>query len=412
MPRPDSIAALVAHDRVRAARHHIERSDEHTLARQAALSAIPAPTGAEGARGAHVAELFREAGLSDVAVDEVGNVTGWMGGGSRREAPVVLSAHLDTVFGAGLDVSVARRGTRLAGPGISDNARGLAALVTVAEALVRSRVTTERPVRFTATVGEEGDGDLRGVRHLFNGRVGAQHAAPLPKPALRAHAFIALDGAGVERIVHRALGARRYRATYSGPGGHSWAAFGVANPANAVGRAIALLADLPAQHSPRSTCAVVRLGGGTGLNSIPQDAWVDVDLRSEEPRALDQLDTTVHDILARALAEENGRRTAGTPLLQLEARRIGERPSGLTPRAHPLVQTAIAATRALGRSHELACASTDANVPIALGVPAIALGAGGHAGDAHLPTEWYENVDGPLGVVRALLVTAAMAEVR
>ncbi len=412
MPRPDSIAALVAHDRVRAARHHIERSDEHTLVRQAALSAIPAPTGAEGARGAHVAELFREAGLSDVAVDEVGNVTGWMGGGARREAPVVLSAHLDTVFGAGLDVSVARRGTRLAGPGISDNARGLAALVTVAEALVRSRVTTERPVRFTATVGEEGDGDLRGVRHLFNGRVGAQHAAPLPKPALRAHAFIALDGAGVERIVHRALGARRYRATYSGPGGHSWAAFGVANPANAVGRAIALLADLPAQHSPRSTCAVVRLGGGTGLNSIPQDAWVDVDLRSEEPRALDQLDTMVHGILTRALAEENGRRTAGTPLLQLEARRIGERPSGLTPRAHPLVQTAIAATRALGRSHELACASTDANVPIALGVPAIALGAGGHAGDAHLPTEWYENVDGPLGVVRALLVTAAMAEVR
>jgi len=200
MPSPDSIDALVAHDRVRAARHHIERSDEHTLARQAALSAIPAPTGAEGARGAHVAELFREAGLSDVAADEVGNVTGWLGG-ARREAPVVLSAHLDTVFGAGLDVSVARRGARLAGPGISDNARGLAALVTVAEALVRARVTTERPVRFTATVGEEGDGNLRGVRHLFDRET-------------RPHAFIALDGAGVERIVHRALGARRYRATY------------------------------------------------------------------------------------------------------------------------------------------------------------------------------------------------------
>jgi len=398
MPSPDSIDALVAHERVRAARHHIERSDEHTLARQAALSAIPAPTGAEGARGAHVADLFREAGLRDVAVDEVGNVTGWLGGGTPREAPVVLSAHLDTVFGAGLDVSVARRGTRLAGPGISDNARGLAALVTVAEALVRSRVTTERPVRFTATVGEEGHGDLRGVRHLLD--------------RSRPYAFIALDGAGIERIVHRALGARRYRATYSGPGGHSWAAFGVANPANAVGRAVALIAEIPVQHSPRSTSAVVRLGGGTGLNSIPQDAWVDLDLRSEDPRALVQLDTTVQGILTRALGEENGRRTAGTPLLRLDVRRVGERPSGLTPRAHPLVQAAIAATRALGRSHELACASTDANVPIALGVPAIALGAGGHAGDAHLPTEWYENVDGPLGVVRALLVTAAMAEVR
>lgn len=395
---PESIDRVVAHERVRAARHHIERADESTLARQAALSAIPAPTGAEGARGAHLAELFREAGLSGVAVDEVGNVTGWMG--SSRDEPVVLSAHLDTVFGAGLDVSVERRGARLAGPGISDNARGLAALVTVAEALVRSRVTTVRPVRFTATVGEEGWGDLRGVKHLFANGDG------------RPHAFIALDGAGLERIVHRALGARRYRATYRGPGGHSWAAFGVANPANAVGRATALLADLPTPHAPRTTCAVVRLGGGTGLNSIPQEAWLDLDLRSEDPRTLATLEQTVQGVLARALEDENRHRTAGTPPLRLDLHRVGDRPSGLTPRAHPLVQTAIAATRALGRPHELACASTDANVPIALGVPAIALGAGGHAGDAHLPTEWYENVDGPLGVVRALLVTAAMAEMR
>jgi acetylornithine deacetylase/succinyl-diaminopimelate desuccinylase-like protein len=311
---------------------------------------------------------------------------------------VVLSAHLDTVFGEELDVSVERSGARLAGPGISDNARGLAALVTVAEALVRARVSTRRPVRFTATVGEEGHGDLRGVRHLLD--------------RSRPHAFIALDGAGIERIVHRALGARRYRVTYRGPGGHSWAAFGVANPANAVGRATALLADLPTPHAPRTTCAVVRLGGGTGLNSIPQEAWFDLDLRSEDPRALGQLDQAVQGVLAHALSEENRHRTPGTPPLQLDLRRVGDRPSGLTPRAHPLVQTAIAATRALGRSHELTCASTDANIPIALGVPAIALGAGGHAGDAHLPTEWYENVDGALGVVRALLVTAAMAEVR
>jgi len=375
---PESIDSVVAHERVRAARLHIERSDERTLARQAALSAIPAPTGAEGARGAHVAELFREAGLGDVAVDAVGNVSGWIG--TDRQDAVVLSAHLDTVFGAGLDVSVERSGARLEGPGIADNARGLAALVTVAEALARSRVVTLRPVRFAATVGEEGSGDLRGVRHLFANGDG------------RPHAFIALDGAGLERIVHRALGARRYRATYLGPGGHSWAAFGVANPANAVGRATALLADLPAQHSPRSSCAVVRLGGGTGLNSIPQEAWLDLDLRSEDPRTLVQLDEAVQALLHRALAEENGHRSAGTPPLRLDLRRVGDRPSGLTPRAHPLVQTAIAATRALGRTHEL--------------------GAGGHAGDAHLPTEWYENVDGPLGVVRALLVTAAMAEVR
>jgi acetylornithine deacetylase/succinyl-diaminopimelate desuccinylase-like protein len=405
----ESIDSLIAHERVRAARHHIERADEGTLARQAALSAIPAPTGAEGARAARVAELFREAGLREVGVDDVGNVTGWSG--ARGGEPVVLSAHLDTVFGPELDVSVQRPGSRagprgngrLEGPGISDNARGLTALVGVAEALVRARVATARPVLFAATVGEEGDGNLRGVRHLFNGGV---------EPALRPHAFIALDGAGMERIVHRALGSRRYRVMYRGPGGHSWAAFGVANPANAVGRAAAFLADLPTNNAPRTTCAVVRLGGGTGLNSIPQAAWLDLDLRSEDPRALAELDATVRATLSGALGDENRRRTAGTPPLELDVRQVGDRPSGLTPRAHPLVQAAIAATRALGRTHELACASTDANVPIALGVPAIALGAGGRGGDAHLPTEWYENDDGALGVVRALLVTAAMAEVR
>jgi len=287
----------------------------------------------------------------------------------------------------------------------------------VAEAVVRARVATRRPVLFAATVGEEGDGNLRGVKHLFmNGTVGARHAVPehdpLPAPSLRPHAFIALDGAGIERIVHRALGSRRYRVTYRGPGGHSWAAFGVANPANAVGRAAAFLADLPTHDAPRTTCAVVRLGGGTGLNSIPQEAWLDLDLRSEDPRSLAELDETVRAALNRALADENRRRVAGTPALALDLRQVGDRPSGLTPRAHPLVQAAIAATRVLGRTHELACASTDANVPIALGVPAIALGAGGRAGDAHLPTEWYENSDGALGVVRALLVTAAVAEVR
>jgi tripeptide aminopeptidase len=396
---PGTLDALFSHDRVRAARAHIERSDEATLARQAALSAIPAPTGAEAARGARVAELLDEVGLQDVEIDEVGNVRGWHGDGSREHGAgcVVLTAHLDTVFGPELDVSVARHGARLEGPGIADNARGLAALVAIGEALVLSRVTTARPVLLAATVGEEGSGDLRGVRHLLDG-------------SIRPHAFIALDGAGIERIVHRALGARRYRVTYSGPGGHSWAAFGVANPANAVGRAVARLAERPAYSAPRTTCAVVRIGGGTSLNCIPQTAWFDVDLRSEDARALDKLDGAVQAILREALDEENRHRLPGTTPLTLDLRRVGDRPSGLTPRTHPLVQTAVAATRAVGHEHQLACASTDANVPIALGVPAVALGAGGRAGDAHLPTEWYENDKGALGIVRALLVTAAMAE--
>jgi len=406
-----TISRLLAHDRVRAARSHLERTDEVTLARQAALCAIPAPTGAEGRRAAHVAELFRAVGLHDVTIDEVGNVYGWTGSnGGRADAPVVLSAHLDTVFGPEVNVAVERRGQRLEGPGISDNARGLAALVAVAEAMVVTRVRTARSVLFAATVGEEGSGDLRGVKYLLNGQSGTGEGGRVhPAPA----AFIALDGAGLERVVHRALGSKRYRVTFRGPGGHSWAAFGVANPANAVGRATALLADLPtraAPPAPRTTCAVVRLGGGTGLNSIPQEAWLDLDLRSEDPKALAQLDVTVRAALDRALDDENRRRASGTPPLTLEHRPIGDRPSGVTPRTHPLVLAAIAANRVLGRDAELASASTDANVPIALGIPAIALGAGGKAGDAHLATEWYENTEGALGIVRALLVTVAMAE--
>ncbi len=411
-----TISRLLAHERIRAARHHLERTEEITLARQAALSAVPAPTGAEGRRAARVAELFREVGLHDVSLDEVGNVRGWFrrdgaGGAGDDGAPVVLAAHLDTVFGPDVNVAVERRGRRLRGPGISDNARGLAALVAVAEAVVTARVPAARPILFAATVGEEGSADLRGVKYLLNGKdVGGRHAVPLQQPPI---AFIALDGAGLERVVHRALGSKRYHVTYRGPGGHSWAAFGVANPANAVGRAVALLADLPPSSppAPRTTCAVVRLGGGTGLNSIPQDAWLDLDLRSEDPKALAALDATVRATLERALGDENHRRAAATAPLTLERQLVGDRPSGVTPRAHPLVRAAVAANRALGRDAELASASTDANVPIALGVAAIALGGGGQAGDAHLATEWYENTDGALGLVRALLVTAAMAEV-
>jgi len=391
---------LIAHPRIRDARAHLERRDEVTLARQVELSSLAAPTGAEGRRGARMAELFRETGLRDVLVDEVGNVHGWHGGtGGPRNGHgcVVLCAHLDTVFGPEVDVAVRRHGGRLEGAGISDNARGLAALVAVADALVHARVTTTRPVLFAATAGEEGSGDLRGVKHLF------------ARDGLTPVALIALDGAGVERIVHRALGSKRYRVTYRGPGGHSWAAFGVANPAGAVGRAVALLAGVPMPTEPRTTCAVVRLGGGTGLNSIPQEAWLDLDLRSEDAAALARLDTAVAAALGRARDEENRIRTPGTTPLTLERTLLGDRPSGVTPHAHPLVQAAVAATRSLGKTVELACASTDANVPIARGVPAIALGAGGQAGDAHLTTEWFENAQGALGPIRALLVVAAIA---
>src|SRR5256885_8976324 len=244
--------------------------------------------------------------------------------------------------------------------------------------MVVTRVPTARPVLFAATVGEEGSGDLRGVKYLLNGKRETGNG----KPA----AFIALDGAGLERVVPRGLGSKRYGVPFRGPGGHSWAAFGVANPANAVGRATALLADLPsraAPPAPRTTCAVVRLGGGTGLNSIPQQAWLDLDLRSEDPKALAQLDVTVRAALDRALDDENRRRAPGTPPLTLEHQPVGDRPSGVTPRTHPLVLAAVAAHRGLGRGAQVGRAAPDANRPIAPGLPAGAPGAGGQARGAH-----------------------------
>ncbi|HWH04185.1 MAG TPA: M20/M25/M40 family metallo-hydrolase [Gemmatimonadales bacterium] len=397
---PDTIAHLLEHPRIADARAAIESSDSDTLTLQSAASAIASPTGLEGRRAAWLVDRFRDAGLSSVRVDDAGNVHGWLGERTRGPA-VVLAAHLDTVFGADVDVSVrkAQNGSRLEGPGISDNARGLAALVVLARVLSRGSPPFARPVLFAGTVGEEGSGDLRGVRHLFASKEFA------------AHAMIAVDGAGVERIIHRGVGSVRMRARFRGPGGHSWAAFGVANAASAVGRAASALAEIPIPSDPPSSLSVVRLGGGTGLNSIPHEAWLDLDIRSESAESLQKLEGLALAALERARDAENARRTPGTPLLKVDTEPLGRRPSGLTPRAHPLVQAALDANRALGLAHELAASSTDANLPMSLGIPAIALGAGGNAGDTHRTSEWYENTKGPLGIVRALLVTAAMAGV-
>ncbi len=389
---------IAAHPALVRARELLRAADGDLVALQAGLSAIPAPTGAEARRAAFVAERLREAGLDDVRLDGAGNV---VARARPCEAPaVVIAAHLDTVFGPEVDVSVRSAGARLVGPGISDNARGLAALVGLARATVGARWRTERPIVFAATVGEEGEGDLRGIKRL------------LAPGGVAAAAVIALDGAGLTRIVHRALGSRRFRLTFRGPGGHSWAAYGVPNPAHAAGRFAAGLPDLPRPSQPKSACSAVRVHGGTGLNSIPQTVLVDVDVRSEDPAVLETLETGLRALASRAAEEENRRRAPGTPKLRVAVEVIGDRPPGATPETDPLVTAAVLATRTMGGEPELAAASTDANVPIALGIPGIALGAGGQAGDTHLPTEWYDNTGGPEGLLRALLVLAAAAGLR
>jgi acetylornithine deacetylase/succinyl-diaminopimelate desuccinylase-like protein len=389
------IAELFA--RLAPARARLAAADDRVLDTQVALSEIPAPTGAERARGEAVARRFRALGLHDVRTDDVGNVIGTRPG-ATREPPVVVCAHLDTVFPEGTPVGVLREGAQLVGPGIVDNSRGLAAMLALAECIDGTRLRTRRAIVFAATVGEEGVGDLRGAKHLFAG-----FAEP---PA----ACIALDGAGDDRIVHRALGARRFRVTFHGSGGHSWAAFGVPNPVHAAGATAAKLAALPLPHSPRTTLSVCRIGGGISVNAIPTESWLEIDVRSASAAALDACATEVDLAVRAAVREENARRSSGTQALAFTIGTIGDRPCGELPAGHALVRMAAEVTLAIGRSPELAAASTDANVPISLGVPAIAIGGGGRGGGVHTSGEWYENVCGTIGVARALTVVVTAAE--
>lgn len=401
------VAALSRHPAVDRARASLRERDAETLAAMVELAQIPAPPFGEAARGERIRRWFEEIGLQCVTVDEVGNVLAVLpaNGAARTDSdahrPVLLCAHMDTVFPEGTDVTVHRVGDRLAAPGIADNARGLAALIALATVLVEARPPLVRPVVFAATVGEEGIGDLRGVKHLF--REGS--------PWRRAAAFIALDGTGTRRIVNRGLGSRRYRVTIEGSGGHSWADWGRANPIHALGRAVTALAALELPRRPRTTLSVGRIEGGTAVNAIPTDAWMELDIRSEDERVLDTIEARALREVERAVAATARRSRQDGSSLSLRFERIGDRPSGETPPSSPLVAAACAATRLIGEEPELTASSTDANIPISLGIPAIALGAGGRSSGVHTPDEWYDNEGGPEGLDRALLTLLAAAGV-
>jgi len=394
MPTHLPLRSLWHSDALYRARQQLLLRDESTVATQIAVSEIAAPTGEEHARATWIAERFRRLGLCDVRTDEAGNVIG-----SRRgvadEPPVVVCAHLDTVFPHGTEVSVTRAGARLAGPGIGDNGRGLAAMLALAEVIDGRQLRTVAPVEFIATTGEEGAGDLRPL------------APRLADAAVTA--AIALDGAGDERIVNRALGSRRYRIAFHGPGGHSWTAFGVPNAVHAAAIAAAKLARLPLPREPRTTLSVGRIGGGISVNTIPDEGWLEIDVRSTSCYALDLIERELRHVARVARDEENDRSTRGSAPLSVVVQLIGDRPSGETAASHPLVVMAMEATRLVGREPELATASTDANVPISRGIPAIAIGAGGRGGDAHTHSEWFDNVHGTLGVARALTIVMATA---
>jgi acetylornithine deacetylase/succinyl-diaminopimelate desuccinylase-like protein len=375
-------------------RRWLAQLDEDILAEQIRVAEIPAPTGHEGERARWVASRFRAMGLQPVT-DGAGNVIA-RAAGAYAGAPVVVCAHLDTVFPANTVLTVQRAGDRLVGPGICDNGRGLAVMLTLARVLQRCAGALARAVEFVATTGEEGSGNLRGAKHYFTG-------APRP------FAVIALDGAGDERIVNTGLASRRLRVSYRGPGGHSWAAFGAPNAVHTAARAAAQIADLHVRGAGRSSLTVSRIGGGMAVNSIPEDAWFEIDARSTSGDTLSRMERDIRAIARAAAVQENDARTRGTPVLVCDVEQIGDRPGGETAAESALVTAALEATRLVGRAAELATASTDANAAMSIGAPAIAIGGGGHGGDAHSTREWFDNRDGSAGVARTLTIVATMA---
>lgn len=360
---------------------------------QIRICSIPAPPFGEKERAEYLTQKFRDLGLTNAHVDAEGNCVALREG--RLASPLlVVSAHLDTVFPAGTDFTVRRNGNKLLAPGISDDGCGLAALLAIVETLRNSEITTEGSLLFVGTVGEEGEGNLRGVRHLLTNSEWAG----------RIDGFISLDGADIDRITNGALGSRRYRVIFRGLGGHSWGDFGVANPVHALGRAISKLASYPAPKKPRTTFNVGRVAGGSSINAIPQEAAMDVDLRSAGADELLKLDAFFRRAVREAAEDENSGRRNGERPLELKVDLIGERPSGETPADAAIVRLACEATEVVGSTPRLNRASTDSNLPISLGIPAVTLGAGGTSGNSHALDEWYDPRGREAGLKRALLI--------
>jgi acetylornithine deacetylase/succinyl-diaminopimelate desuccinylase-like protein len=380
---------------------------------QAELVAIPAPPFGEQARSLWMAARFTEAGLSSLETDSLGNVFGWLPAASlppESTGPVVvLSAHLDTVFPAGTPLHPVVDGDRLHAPGACDNGAGVAGMLAIAHALIQARAELAAPLIFLGNVGEEGEGDLRGVRFLYQQTALAGRIA----------AHIVLDGAGAESAVAQALGSRRYRVAVTGPGGHSFTDAGTPNPIVALASALAVLAETPLppnsqEDDPRTTFNVGTISGGTSVNSIPESAQATIDFRSTSPEQLVRLEVALHRAVEDAVDHCNAQAKAQSRhergLLAFAIELIGDRPAAQLAADSPLLETLLAVDRHLGLKTKQRLGSTDANIPLSLGVPALSMGAGGEGGGAHTLAEWYSAKDREAGLKRVLLLTLAMVE--
>jgi tripeptide aminopeptidase len=389
--------------KVRAALDMLKTDNAWTMQQQVELTQIPSPPFKETARGLEYKKRLEAVGLKNVRIDSVGNVIAERPG-TGNGPTVMIAGHLDTVFPEGTDVTVKRNGTRYVAPGIGDDDRGLAVVLAVARAFEKANIQTNGTIYFVGNVGEEGPGNLRGVRHLFTKELKG-----------KIDYFISVDGTGTG-IVSRAVGSNRYKVTYKGPGGHSYGAFGIPNPIHALGRAIAGISDIKVPETPKTTFNVGVIQGGTSVNSIPFEASMEIDMRSEDAKSVTMVDTEVQRILRRALAAENTRwsgQRAARAQLTMTIDTIGIRPTGGQADKAPIVQTALAAAKALGITSETGASSTDANLPISMGIAAISIDGGGQGGGSHSLAEWYD--DGPsgwLGPQWAALLIAALAGVR
>jgi tripeptide aminopeptidase len=393
---PSSIGARLIQDAaVKAAIERVRLGEPRLLEEQVRLCEIPAPPFEETRRAEAYRDAFRALGLNNVRIDAVGNVLGERPGQAARPH-LVFSAHLDTVFPEDTPVKTSRAGAVLKGPGISDDCRGLAVLLGVITALREGNIQTPGTITFVGTVGEEGLGDLRGVKHLFNTELKG-----------RIDRFVSVDGAGLG-ITHIAVGSLRYRVAFKGPGGHSYGAFGIANPIHALGRAIEKIADLQVPQHPRTTFSVGRVGGGTSVNAISTEAWMEVDLRSSDKAALAALDASFQKSLNAALSEENDR-WGNNGRLALEITPVGNRPAGRVAADASIVQAALSVTRALGLEGRLDEGSTDSNMAMSLGIPAITIDGGGAATGTHTTSETFDSTNSWQGTARALLVAIALA---
>jgi acetylornithine deacetylase/succinyl-diaminopimelate desuccinylase-like protein len=394
----ETIAAIRADARFRAACEVMRAEHARTVEDIITLTEIPAPPFAEEQRAAAYLEMLRAHGLEEVEQDAVGNVMGLRRGFGNGDI-LVVAAHLDTVFPAGTDVRVRREGTKLFAPGVGDDTRSLAVNLAFLRAMDQAGIRTRHDILFVGDVGEEGLGDLRGIRHLF-----AHH----PKRE-RIRAFLTVDSPDVDRIVTGGIGSRRYRVTFRGPGGHSFAAFGQVNPIYAMAEAARALANIKVPREPVTTHCVSVVAGGTSINAIPETVTMEVDLRSASAEELAKLEAAFLAGVEAAVASENAARQ-GT--LKVELTRVGDRPAGHTPNSAPIARLAAAAVAAEGYQPAFEWSSTDANIPMSLGIPALRIGSGGTGGRAHSLEEWIDvEIESSLAGMRASLATIlAVAE--